>query len=253
MKLKVLIVDDEAPARGYLAAILGEFPDIEVVGQAASWTECLDMVGKFDPDGVFLDIRLPELNGLEVADRLSDLPNAPFVVFVTGYDEYAVQAFEASALDYVLKPFQKDRIEKALKKLRRAVTDRDKHGNIHEDAEIPTTTSFSVSRLPIKEEGNIYLINPNEIVYAQCENKKVYIWTDDRNFKTNFTLGQLESKLNGKNFFRANEGCLVNMEMVKEVNYLGSETYELVLSDKDETIIPLSRSRARILRQQLGW
>jgi len=255
--IRALIVDDEPLARKYLRSILEEMDGVEVVGEAGSWSECSRLADELRPNTVFLDIRMPEVSGLDAAERLSRDSLPPFVVFVTGYDEYAVSAFEASATDYILKPFDAARVEKAVSKVRRALADRElaaRQGELAGEPEEPQASgSLDLDRLPIRVDGNIRLLDPSQISYIHCEAKKVLIHAGQREYKTNLTLTQLEQRLSNRRFFRANEGCLVNMEKVREINYLGDENYELVLNDKEETIIPLSRSRARMLRKMLGW
>lgn len=254
MQIRAILADDEPLARKYLRSILEEIPDVSVIGEASNGDESLKLSQNLRPDVLFLDIRMPGLSGMEVAKKLSQEKEPPYIVFVTGFDEYAVSAFEASATDYILKPFEEDRVKQTIQRVKKGLVNKGLVERAMESAaEEPQHKEFSVERLPIRADGIIRLLDPNQIHYIRCENKKVLIRTGSHEYKTNFTLTQLENKLSPKQFFRANEGCLVNMEKVREINYLGDESYELVLSDKEETLIPLSRSRAKLLKKLIGW
>lgn len=250
--MKALVVDDEPMARQYLASILEEIPDVEILGEAASAEEALEKTANLHPDVLFLDIRMPGVSGLEVAHAVNKLPSPPWIVFCTAYGEYAVEAFEAAAIDYVMKPYDSERIQKSLdrlRSLRRTGTEAQERLRISEAID---KMPFKLTKLPVKMEDTIKLIAPTDILFVQARGKKVYIRDVKGNeYPVPYTVTQLEARLSEHNFFRANEGCIVNMDRVKEIIYLGERSYELVMSDKDETIIPLSRSRCRVLREML--
>lgn len=250
--MRAMVVDDEPVARQYLSGILESIPDMELVGEAADAEDAIDKTAELRPDVVFLDIRLPGMNGIEVAHAINQLPSPPWIVFCTGYGEYALDAFEAAAVDYVLKPYDAERIARSVERIRsiRRAGGEDAERSRAADAIDKLLPKFT--KLPVRIEDSIKLIAPSDILFVQARGKKVFIHdVKGHEYPVPYTVQKLESRLAEHNFFRANEGCLVNMDRVKEIIYLGERSYELMMSDKDETIIPLSRSRSRVLREIL--
>jgi len=250
--MKALVVDDEPLARQYLSRILESMPDLELIGEAADADDAIDKVAEFRPDVVFLDIRLPGMSGIEVAHAINQLPSAPWIVFCTGYGEYALDAFEAAAVDYVLKPYDAERIARSLERIRSIRRAGSEESERPRAAEAIDKLLSKFTKLPIRIEDTIKLVAPSDILFVQARGKKVFVHdVKGHEYPVPYTVTQLENRLSEHNFFRANEGCLVNMDRVKEIIYLGERSYELMMSDKDETIIPLSRSRSRVLREIL--
>jgi DNA-binding LytR/AlgR family response regulator len=250
--MKALIVDDEPMARQYLSVILSRLTDVDVVGEAENAEDALDQVERLNPDVVFLDIRLPGMSGLEVAQAMGRMPSPPWVVFCTGYEEYAVAAFDAAAIDYVMKPYDAERIERSLERLCRLSKEGDEGAERQRAREAVEKLVPRLTKIPIRVEDTIKLLAPNDILLIQARGKKVFVHdAKGHEYAVPYTVTQLETRLSEDNFFRANEGCLVNMERVKEIIYLGERSYELLLNDKEETIVPLSRSRSRVLREML--
>jgi len=246
VKLRALIVDDEPTAREYLKLMLSRIGGVEVVGECGEAAECVRAVAESSPDVVFLDIRLPGDSGLEIARGLSGLKDPPQVVFVTGYGEHAVPAFELAAVDYVMKPISQERLEKTIRRVRaRRGTPLVASAN--------GAPEVALDRLAIRDRDGAKLVDARDICYIRIQNRKACITTPTATYMTHHTLTELEQRLRGQRFFRANEGCLVNLDRVKEIVYYGPRTYELLLTEPKETFIPLSRSRAKELREILGF
>lgn len=243
--MRAIIVDDELPAREYLRLLLERIGGVDVVGEAHEAGECLRLVALNRPNVVFLDIRLPGMSGVSVAEILLKMESPPQVVFTTGYDEYAVKAFDLSAADYLLKPFDEDRLRKTVERL----NSRQDDGNSRQPDTKALMDVLSSNKLPVKSEDGWILVPTANILYAKTEARKVRIQTRQGGYLSHYTIGELERRL--RVFFRANEGCLVNLDYVKEVVSYGSRTYELLLNDGKETYIPLSRSKAQKLREML--
>ena len=252
MSLSVLVVDDEPTARQFLTLLLGRHEGVTVIGEAEDGEEALRMVEEHRPEVVFLDIRMPGMSGLEVARVLQTTEAQPWVVFATGYDEYAVEAFDAAAIDYLMKPYDSDRLEKTLQRLQRLQTDEGgapgERERVRQEIE---KLAPRITRLPIKVENTILLIEPADILFIQARGRRVYVKTKLTELATNLTVTQFEERLAGNNFFRANEGCLVNLDRVKEIVYTGERSYELKLNDKEGSTVELSRSRSRALRSMV--
>lgn len=243
--IRAVVVDDEPMAREYLKLILSRIGGVEVVAEAQEAVECLDKVRTSDPDVVFLDIHLPDESGIDAARVISELKTPPVIVFVTGYEEYALPAFEVAAIDYVTKPFSQERLEKTLDRVRSHL------GNGREPDQVQP---LALGRIAIRDRDGAKLILVDDICYISTQGRKVILHTALQAYSTHYTLSELEHKLQGFRFFRANEGCLVNLDKVKEVVYEGARTYELLIGcEQRETIIPLSRSRTQKLRELLDF
>jgi len=242
--IRAVVADDEPTAREYLKLMLDRIGGVEVVGEAGEAAECLKQVADCRPEVVFLDIHLPDDSGMDVAKALAHLRQQPQIVFVTGYDEYAVPAFEVAAADYVMKPYNQERLEKAV------VQVRDRLNRPHSDA---SSSLPPLGKIAIRDREGVKLVPIERICYISTSGRKTVIHTGSQALTTHYTLSELEVKLRDHRFFRANEGCLVNLSKVREVVYDGPRTYELLLAEPEGTFIPLSRSRTKQLRDLLDF
>jgi len=245
--IRAVVVDDEPTAREYLKLVLGRIEGVEVAGEAGEAAECLAVVADQRPDVLFLDINMPGENGMELAQDLARVSSGPQIVFVTGYDEYAVPAFEVAAADYVMKPCSQERVEQAIARVR----ERLRHNGAANGASGGGTQALG--KLVIRDREGAKLVPVGDICYIETSRRRVLIHTTRHSYATYLTLSELEQKLRDYRFFRANEGCLVNLDKVREVSYAGQRTYELFITEPREHYIPLSRSRAHELRELLDF
>jgi two-component system LytT family response regulator/two-component system response regulator LytT len=256
MKISALIVDDEQPARDELAFLLKSCSDVEVVGQGKNGVEAVSMIRDLNPQLVFLDVQMPGVDGFGAIKRLLEKKtHLPFFVFVTAYDQYAVQAFEVNALDYILKPVSKPRLEKALAKVRRLLESAD-------------TTSQKLDRLvqmveqgPVPQKGKmvvksgnrLFLVDSEEIIYASIEDGVISIVTRELEGQSNYrTVEELQANLDPKVFWRVHRSFLVNVNHIKEVVPWFKSSYQLKMQDRKQTEIPVSRAQTRKLRELLN-
>ncbi|MFZ5754365.1 MAG: LytR/AlgR family response regulator transcription factor [Bacillota bacterium] len=263
MTLKALIVDDEYPARQELRFLLSQFNNIEVVGEAASASEALTLIKALDYQVLFLDINLPGKNGIELGAAIQALPKPPFVVYITAYDKYALEAFDVNAIDYILKPIDKRKIkrviERVLKTCQESGGSSAPPGSGDSLLESPKTAAenageVKVNLLTAEKQGKTVLVDVNEIYYAFTEQDYVFIKTFGEKLFTRFTLKELEARLgSGGKFFRTHRCYIVNLLKVKEILPLFNGTFNLVLEDKDHSTVPVSRNQARKLRKVLGF
>jgi len=253
VKLAALIVDDEQPARDELAFLLKGVPDVEVVGQAKNGLEALSLIRELNPQLVFLDVQMPGLDGLGVVKKLLDKKvRGPFVVFVTAYDHYAVQAFEVNAADYLLKPIARPRLERAIAKVRRMIeTAESTYGRLDrlvqafEDRPAPQK-----SKLLVKSGGRLFLVNSDDIIYASIEDGVISVVTRELEGQSNFrTVEELQGNLDANIFWRVHRSYLVNINRIKEVVPWFKGSYQLKMDDRKQTEIPVSRSQTRKLRE----
>jgi len=207
-----LIIDDEQLARQRLKRLLEPFDEINIIGEAANGLEALNLIDKLKPQLLFLDIEMPVLNGFELLERLSMQPK---VVFTTAYDQYAIKAFEEGSIDYLLKPVEKDRLEKTITRLN---THQTEHQQIPIAALLQQLQPKNAAKnLTVKIGDRILLIKPADIVYAEAEDKYVFIYTSDgKKHITDYTITGLEQKLS-EQFMQINRGAIINTDFIKEI------------------------------------
>lgn len=240
---KALIVDDEAPARSELRYMLESINGVEVVGEASSAKEALELMRSLDYDVVFVDVEMPGMTGIEVAKAIKELARPPHVVFVTAYSEHAVEAFEVDAADYLVKPVSEERLAAAVGRVK-AKTGRPAKG--------AARTAPKVARLPVEKLGKKLLVPIDEIVYITSKDDYSFVHTRDQRYLSSMSLGALERRLAGEAFYRVHRGYVVNLHRVLEVVPMYGGTYVLVVSDAQRTRVPVSRRRAAGLKQVLG-
>ncbi len=256
MKITALIVDDEQPARDELAFLLKSFSDVEIVGQGKNGLEAISLIREVNPQLVFLDVEMPGLNGFGVIKRvLEKKVRLPFFVFITAYDHYAVQAFEVNAIDYLLKPIARSRLDKALARVRRLVeTAESTHEKLDRLVQMvedrPVTQK---SKLLVKSGGRLFLVDSDAVVYASIEDGVISIVTRELEGQSNYrTVEELQSNLDPKTFWRVHRSYLVNINRIKEVVPWFKSSYQLKMEDRKQTEIPVSRAQTRKLRELLN-
>ncbi|HEY0143267.1 MAG TPA: response regulator [Thermoanaerobaculia bacterium] len=240
--MDVLIVDDEAPAREIVAEYLSEHPRFRVVAQCANGYEAVKAVAEHRPDLIFLDIQMPKLDGFEVLELLEE--PKPKVVFVTAYDEYAVRAFEVSAVDYLLKPFTAERFASVLAKVEERI------GRGETQSLSPSVRKKPLQRIAFKEGGAIDVIPVQRVDYIEAQDDYVHVFTRGEKHVKQQTLTELEQLLDPSRFVRVHRGYIVNLESLARVEPYAKDSRVLVL--KDGTRIPVSRAGYERLRGQLG-
>ncbi len=252
-KLRAIIVDDEAPAREELKFLIKESfsKEIEIIGEADNGIDAIEKIKSFKPEIIFLDIKMPGLNGIEVAQISLDHNPELNIVFITAFDEYALKAFEINAIDYLVKPISFARLKKTILRLMNKQNSLTSHTNNIEKviSELKNLIPHQTEKnLPCEEYGKIILIKREDIFYCTVENGITYIGIKDKKIKTFYTLKELENKLD---FFRAHRSYIVNLDYVKHVEPLFHGSYSLVLNDKSNTEIPVSRINSKKLRELL--
>ncbi len=256
MKITTLIVDDEQPARDELAFLLKGFNDLEVVGQGKNGPEAVNLIRELNPQLVLLDVQMPGLDGFGVIKKLLEKKaRLPVFIFVTAYDHYAVQAFEVNAVDYLLKPIARTRLEKAIGRVRRMVEASastheklDRLVQIFEEQPVAQKT-----KLVVKSGGRLVLVDSEDIIYASIEDGVISIVTKDLEGQSNFrTVEELQSNLDPKTFWRVHRSYLININRIKEVVPWFKSSYQLKMGDKKQSEIPVSRAQTRRLRELLN-
>jgi two-component system LytT family response regulator len=247
--MRTLIVDDEAPARNRLKRLLAGLEDVQVVGEARDGIQAVEMIEHLSPDLVLLDIQMPGLDGFGVIQALED---PPAIIFVTAYDEFAIRAFEVHALDYLLKPFSQDRLEKAIHRAQEALAgDQDIAAQLGPLLESLTTEGRFLTRLAVYDRDRIRVLDADEVDWIGIEGEQVMVHVGDQVYPIRRTLAELEARLDPKRFFRAHRSAIVNLDRVQEVIPWFKGGHILRLTTGAE--VDLSRAQARALRKILGW
>jgi two-component system, LytTR family, response regulator len=233
--LRVLLADDEAPARRKLARFLEAHDDVELVGQAANGIDAVDLIAMTKPDVVFLDIHMPDLDGLGVAEAMLARERPPRIVFVTAHDRYAVKAFEVSALDYLLKPYDRERFERALERTRRALETEPASGaGLAGMLAAVRKEERYARRLLVSNDGRSAFVPVGDIRRLETDGNNVTIHCRSGSFSLRSTLESLEARLDPEQFARVHRSHLINIDDIAEVNPWFHGDYKIKLRDGSE-------------------
>ncbi len=258
-KIKTLVIDDEPAARRGIRALLDRDPDVQVIGEAASGTEAVTKIRAERPDLVFLDVQMPEMSGFKVLESLGDCP-APAVIFVTAYDQHALQAFEVNAVDYLLKPYDDDRFWAAVRRAKAEIVRRQtdllghKLNNLLSylqnatpgdvpvapaassapapaSAGGPASETITRDRILLKAGGEIYFLKAEEIDWIEAEGDYMKFHAGGRVHLLRETMGNLEERLDAKRFIRIHRSTIVNIDRVKKLSPSFAGEYAVILHD----------------------
>lgn len=254
MQIESILVDDEPLAREELMYLLEAHADVRMVGQAKNGLEAVELVKKQKPHLMFLDIQMPGLDGLQTIERLitKKIP-LPKIIFVTAYDHYALKAFDLNAVDYILKPIDKNRLEKAIAKAKQQINDtafmEAQFKNLLKMVHGQPEQQF---KLLVKAGNRMLLVDSANIIIASVEDGVISIVTHDLVGTSNYrTLEELQANLDPKIFWRVHRAYIVNINKIKEVIPWFNRSIQLKMTDKKETEIPVSRTQTKKLREYL--
>src|SRR6478672_3977776 len=245
--ISAVLVDDEKLASDELAYLLKEFADVEVIATAANGLEAVKLIADMEPDLVFLDVQMPGLDGMGVIDKLraQGVP-LPYFVMATAYDQYAVEAFRLQALDYLLKPVEKDRLAVAVERAKAASA-------AASPLDAPTSKpSLQRSKLLVKSNHRNFIVDAQEVVYATIDDGLITVVAANLEGQSNYrTIEELQSNLDPDTFWRVHRSYLVNIHRIKEVIPWFKSSFQLRMDDKKQTEIPVSRVQTKRLRALL--
>jgi two-component system, LytTR family, response regulator len=239
MNIRTMIVDDEPLACERIRMLLEGEPELEIVSECRNGKDALQAIEELNPDLVFLDVQMPELTGFEVLDRL-DPARMPVVIFVTAYDQYALKAFEVSALDYLLKPFDRDRFRRALNRAR-AELDRRKAGVVNEKvlkllSELQRSKKYA-DKLIVRAGGRVLFLRADEIDWIEAAGNYVRLHAGKEEYLYRETMTKLEDQLNPDRFARIHRSTIVNIERIKELQPWFRGDYMILLRDNSKLIL----------------
>jgi two-component system LytT family response regulator len=251
MSLKTLVVDDEPVARKVLREELECIPDVEIIGEADNGASAFEMIARQEPDLVLLDLQMPEMGGFDVIRKIRRGTHMPVIVIVTAYDAYALEGFEAGAIDYLLKPIGHDRLAEAVERAKR-FTGRETAEQIARLQEIADPAPGARPRKIIGKLGEEYfLLSVDEIYAFQADRDLVWITAERKRYLATQTLKVLEQRLRNTSFRRIHRNALVNVDHVRKMSALSSQRWLITLSNDQEFIA--SKRQARSVRQLLTW
>jgi two-component system, LytTR family, response regulator len=246
--MRVLLVDDEPAARRRLTRLLDSFPDVEIIGEARNGLEAISVIESLLPDLVFLDVRMPEVDGFEVIRSLD--AKMPLIVFATSYDDYALEAFQANAVAYLLKPVEPARLSVAVERARKLLDAEGERAEEERNIRSLAGSTKPLQRIICRKLHRLLPISSDEVLWFYIEDGIVRVQTANENFWTNYQLNHLEHALDVEMFFRARREFLVNLKHVKSFKPFEGSTFALVMNDSQETEIIVSERRARELRER---
>jgi two-component system LytT family response regulator/two-component system response regulator LytT len=247
--LTTVIADDEPLACEELAFLLRDYPEMELAATARNGLEVVDLVAKIEPDVVFLDIHMPGLDGLGVVRRLREqgIP-LPHFIFVTAYDQYAVEAFRLEAMDYLLKPLDKARLAETVERARRAVQEKQSKAGPPEQP--VQRLAPARTKLLVRAQNRNFIVDANDMVYATIDNGLITLVATNLEGQSNYrTIEDLQSSLDRETFWRVHRSYLVNINRIKEVVPWFKSSYQLRMADRKQTEIPVSRAQTKRLRE----
>lgn len=253
MPISCIIVDDEQPALEEINFLLESMPGVKVIGQGRNGLEAIKLVEELEPDLLFLDIEMPGLNGFKVVEQLARKDELPQVIFVTAYDQYAVKAFDVNAVDYILKPIEKSRLEKAVQRAKKQLeSEAGVSSQLKNLISLMAPAQHKRSKLLVKDRNRNMLVDSEEVIFASVSDSVVHVATQELTGETNFrTLEELQANLDPEIFWRVHRSYLVNINKIKEVVPWFNRTLQLRMADKKETEISVSRSHSRRLKEYL--
>ena len=254
-KLRVVIADDERPARSFLAAILRTFNDVEIIGEAVNGMEAVTLIESRQPDLALLESQMPEVDGLGVV-RLLKKNKLPLVAFVTAYDEYAVRAFEVNAVDYILKPVEAVRLRQTIDRARERLEREEYKAEAAERIQAAVSDYEAaggrplLERIPVRRHDEIVLVPVSQIVSIVAEGELLHLRTLTNETHTiSYRLRDLAARLEPAHFVRLSRGTVVNIDAIRRIIRMPGGMFTVVLNDNQE--FPVSRLQSRLLRDQL--
>ncbi|MDH7603531.1 MAG: LytTR family transcriptional regulator DNA-binding domain-containing protein [Melioribacter sp.] len=236
--IKTIIIDDEKLARDIIKTYLEKYDNIQIVAECSNGFEALKEINELKPDIIFLDIQMPKISGFEMLELLED---PPIIIFTTAFDNYAIKAFEVSAVDYLLKPFSEERFDDALKKAMNLIKNKDNSiKKLESLARALDDKKEYLERIVVKQNQKITIIPVDEIKYIEAQDDYVMLYTSKGNYLKEKTMKYYEENLDPKNFIRIHRSYIVKISNIKQIDLLEKDSYKIILTDG--THLPVSKS-----------
>jgi len=247
--LRTLLIDDEQAARARLRRMLQDRPSVEIVGEARDGVEAVQLIEELRPGLIFLDVQMPGLDGFDVLRAVTQPPPLPMVIFVTGFDQHALRAFQVHALAYLLKPIEQEALDAVMERAWSI------HGyqtlQNEQDAGVRSMLESAPARLDrvvARKANRMLLLDPADICFFLIETGIVRVSTRSENYWVNYTMSDLETALADRKFFRAHRSALINLDQVREIRPSERSSFQLIMNDERATAIDVSERQGRALR-----
>jgi two-component system LytT family response regulator/two-component system response regulator LytT len=250
--LTTIVVDDEQLACDELSYLLRDFPEVEVIATGSNGLQALELIRKLEPEIVFLDVHMPGLDGMGLVRRLREGDaDLPYFIFVTAYDQYAVEAFRLEALDYLLKPVDKLRLAETIERARRAIQEtKAPEETAAPKSSGPGSPSTPRNQLLVRANNRQFIVHANDVIYATIDDGLITLVTTNLEGHSNYrTIEDLQANLDPDRFWRVHRSFLVNVNHIKEVVPWFKSSYQLRMDDRKHTEIPVSRVQTKRLRE----
>jgi two-component system LytT family response regulator len=246
-KIKAIVIDDEHLARDIIKKYLSEIPEIDIIAECSNGFEGIKKINELKPDIVFLDVQMPKINGFEMLELLDEPPS---IIFSTAYDQYALKAFQVNAVDYLLKPYSKERFNEALKKATASIDDKQKRQSLVKNLiENRGSDAEYLDRILVKTGSKISIIPADTIKWIEAKDDYVMIHAIEGKYLKQKTMKSLEEHLNPKEFIRIHRSFIAAVKQIKKIELLEKESYQVVLEDNE--CLPVSKSGYEKLKARL--
>lgn len=250
-KTKVIIIDDEKLAREIIKKYLDHHPGIEIAAECANGFEGIKKINEFKPEIIFLDIQMPKLNGFEMLELISDTENSPAIIFTTAYDQYAIKAFEVSAVDYLLKPFSEERFNEALNKALISLNDKSKaEKNLKSLINHNPQLEKYLERIVVKEGTKINIIPVEQIKWIEAQDDYIMINSYSGKYLKKKTMKFLEENLDPKNFIRIHRSYIAAVKEIEKIELFEKESYQIKIKNENK-FLPVSKNGYEKLKEML--
>jgi len=248
MQIRAVIVEDEIPSLERLKDLMKQFPEITIVGEAHDGQEAVDLINKVNPDLAFLDIHLPVFSSFDVLEKIDKIPHT---IFVTAYDQYAVDAFEKNAVDYLLKPTTKERLQQAIEKVKRRKSTVDE--NLLEILKSSISKKNEPQRFCVKLPSEILFVPKEEIYFFKAEDKYVFLNTFSKEYIYDATLKELEGELESAEFLRIHKSVIISTNKIQKIKKQLSGKYSVILTNEKKSRFEISRTYLPIVKDVLKF
>lgn len=249
-KLQTLLIEDEELARNLLRSYLKDHPDIEIIGECENGFDGIKSINDKRPDLVFLDIQMPKITGFEMIELLDYKPQ---IIFTTAYDQFALKAFELNAVDYLLKPFSKERLLAAVEKVKQRIQNADEPDERLEELSNFRPGEGYIDRVVVKDRHKIHIVTVDQIRYIESLDDYVMIYTHDGRHMKQKTMKYFENNLDPNNFIRIHRSYIVQVDNIAEIQQYEKESYIVILKDKDKTKLKVSKSGYKKIKEVLHF
>ncbi len=254
MLYSVVIIDDEMPARLNLRSLLSQYKDFLVAGEASNGEDALQLCRETLPDIVLLDIQLQDMTGFEIAADLMELSKTPKIVFVTAYNEYAINAFECAAADYLLKPVDEGRFLKTIQKLRDELKNNPHYAlnSVHQLLERHLQLEHSNRKITLEKDGKLYVLCLKDIIYIETEERNTKVISKRGEYITTTSMAEWEERLNQHGFFRPHRSFLINLDEIDEIVLWFNNSFQVKMRGTKDQTIPISRNKLKDFKELVG-